>query len=301
MLDEFEELICFAAVVENGSITAAAKALKRSKAHISRKISELETRIGAKLLYRSTRKLVTTDAGDRLKSEALQLYKNGQLLSLRASGLDDRPRGKFVITASYSVMTYLIGPHVKELQESFPDVNFKFLPSNLPLDLVAEGIDMGIRTGSVVDDRLIGHQVGIAYDQFFYCPATYEIEKPIVEVSELLHHRLLVNTYSLLGDGIKLTNGEQTLNLTPQKMTTVSEQPFLINLVLEGCGIGLASDYRIKELEELGQAKPVLSEWRAKQWPVFIVYPFLAPLPTKLAKISTFFRQRLTTRLATTK
>jgi LysR family transcriptional regulator, transcriptional activator for dmlA len=81
----------------------------------------------------------------------------------------------------------------------------------------------------------------------------------------------------------------------------VSEQPFLINLVLEGCGIGLASDYRIKELEELGQAKPVLSEWRAKQWPVFIVYPFLAPLPTKLAKISTFFRQRLTTRLATTK
>ena len=298
MLDEFEEMICFAAVVETGSITAAARTVARSKAHISRKLSELELRIGTKLMHRSTRSLTLTDTGERLKAEALQLYKAGQLLALRATGLEDRLRGKFVITASYSVMSFLVGPHVRELQDTFPEVNFRFLPSNIPLDLVAEGIDMGIRTGSVVDQRLIGREVGMQFDKFFYCPKTYRLDPPITEVSDLLAHRLLIHTLSLSGDSITLTNGLKTISLTPSLMTTVSEQPFLITLALQGCGIGLASDYRIEELRLSGLAEPLLPDWWVKQWPIFIVYPFLSPLPTKLVKISAFFREKLTARLA---
>ena len=298
MLEEFEQMICFAAVVETGSITAAAQTLARSKAHVSRKLVDLEGRIGTKLLHRSTRRLVLTDAGMGLREEALHLYKSGQLLSLRAKGLDDQPRGKFVITASHSVMSFLVGPCVRELQDTFPEVNFRFLPSNRPLDLVAEGIDMGIRTGSVVDDRLIGHEVGVQFDKFFYCPKTYAADPPIGEVSDLLAHRLLINTLSLVDNGIQLTNGEQTVNLNPSRITTISDQPFLIYLALQGCGVGLASDYHIEELRRSGQAEPLLSDWWAKQWPVFVVYPFLAPLPTKLQKISAFFREKLEARLA---
>lgn len=294
MLDEFEEMICFAAVVETGSITAAARALARSKAHTSRKLSELERRIGTKLMHRSTRTLILTETGERLKAEALQLYKAGQLLAVRATALDDRLRGKFVITASYSVMSFLVGPHIKELQDTFPDVNFKLLPSNVPLDLVADGIDMGIRTGSVVDERLIGREVGVQFDKFFYCPKTYPLDAPINEVSDLLAHRLLINTLSLSGDSIKLTNGLKTVDLNPSRITTVSEQPFLITLALQGCGIGLASNYRIEALRRQGLVEPLLVDWWVKKWPVFIVYPFLSPLPTKLVKISAFFRAKLT-------
>lgn len=297
MLDEFEEMMCFAAVVEAGGITAAARAIARSKAHVSRKLSELEARIGTKLMHRSTRRLILTDTGERLKAEALQLYKAGQLLAVRATGLDDRLRGRFVITASYSVMSFLVAPHVRELQDTFPEVNFRFLPSNVPLDLVAEGIDMGIRTGSVVDQRLIGREVGVQLDQFFYCPKTYRLEPPVKDVSDLLAHRLLINTLSLSGDSIKLTNGLKTVGLKPGMMTTASEQPFLVTLALQGCGIGLASDYRIEELRQGGLAEPLLPDWWVKRWPVFIVYPFLSPLPTKLVKISAFFRDKLTARL----
>lgn len=298
MLDEFEEMICFAAIAETGSITAAARAVGRSKAHVSRKLSELEVRIGTKLMHRSTRRLAMTDTGERLRVEALQLYKAGQLLAVRATGLDDRLRGKFVITASYSVMSFLVGPYVKELQDTFPEVSFRFLPSNIPLDLIADGIDMGIRTGSVVDQRLIGREVGVQFDKFFYCPTTYAVDPPVAEVSDLLAHRLLINTLSLSGDSIKLTNGLRTIDLTPSMMTTVSEQPFLITLALQGCGIGLASDYRIEELRLNGLAEPLLPDWWVKQWPVYIVYPFLSPLPPKLVKISAFFREKLTARLS---
>ncbi len=298
MLDEFEEMICFAAVVETGSITAAARAVARSKAHVSRKLSELEGRIGTQLMHRSTRRLILTDTGQRLKAEALQLYKAAQLLALRATDLEDRLRGRFVITASHSIMSFLVGPHVKELQDTFPEVNFRFLPSNVPLDLVAEGIDMGIRTGRVVDHSLVGREVGVQFDKFFYCPATYALDPPVENVSDLLAHRLLINTLSLSGDSIKITDGSNTINLAPSMMTTVSEQPFLITLALQGCGIGLASDYRIEELRQSGLAEPLLPDWWVKQWPVFIVYPFLSPLPTKLVKISAFFREKLTARLA---
>lgn len=298
MLDDFEEMICFAAVVEAGGITAAARVVARSKAHVSRKLSDLEARIGTKLMHRSTRKLILTDTGERLKAEALQLYKAGQLLALRATDLEDRLRGKFVITASYSVMSFLVAPHVKELQDTFPEVNFRFLPSNIPLDLVADGIDMGIRTGSVVDQRLIGREIGVQLDQFFYCPNAYRLDPPVEDVSDLLAHRLLVNTLSLSGESIKLTNGLKTVTLTPSMMTTASEQPFLVTLALQGCGIGLASDYRIEELRRSGLAEPLLPDWWVKRWPVYIVYPFLSPLPTKLVRISAFIRERLTARLA---
>lgn len=102
-------------------------------------------------------------------------------------------------------MSFLVGLHVKEWQDTFPEVNVRFLPSTIPLDLVAEGSDMGIRTGSVVDQRRIGREVGVQFDKVFYRPAAYAPDPPI-------------------GD-IKLTNGLKTIDLNPSMMREIS-RPF---------------------------------------------------------------------------
>ncbi len=289
MLDELEEMICFAAVCEAGSMTAAAKALHRSKAHISRKVTDLEVRIKTRLLHRTTRKISITDAGLQLRDEALQLYRNSQRLNHRAASLDTSLSGKFVITAPVSIATYLLAPQMPALQESFPDVEFELKPTNENLALIKEGVDLAIRTGSVQDDSLIAHQIGMGRDILFQ---SIKSHPPVIEMSDLLQRRLLINPYSLTENTLRLYKGEESLELQPAHITKAGEYPLLVELVKEGNDIGLAPDYCIQKLVDEGLIEPLLPDWRGREWPILITYPYLSPLPLKLSKISAFLRQR---------
>jgi len=294
MLTTLEEMFCFAAVCENGSITSASKTLGRSKAHVSRKVKDLEQRIGTKLLHRTTRQITLTTEGSCLKDEALKLYRNGNLLWHKAMSLDSDLSGRFVITAPVSIATYLLAPIMTSLQDSFPHVEFDLRPSNEKLDLITTGVDLAIRTGSVSDEDLIAHQIGVGRDILFRSTKNTISPPPISDVTDLLHNPLFINPYSLRGEDLRLHQAGEAIELQPTHMTKVGEYPLLMDLVQRGVGIGLAPDYCVVGSEALEQ---VLPNWQGREWPILITYPFLAPLPIKLAKISAFLRQKLGNKL----
>jgi len=295
MLNETEEMICFAAVCDTGSMTAAAKVLNRSKAHVSRKITDLERRIGTSLLHRTTRKITVTDAGTRLKNGALQLYRNSLFLSHQASSLSGELSGSFKITAPTSIFRYVLTPIIAELQEMFPEVAFEFIPSNKTIDLITEGIDLAIRTGSVVDDRLIAHQVGVGRDVLFASTNKYGNGDQFKEIADIVSERIIINPYSYDDERLRLTNGDQNIELKTNRLTKAYEYPLLVDLAKNGCGIGFAPDYAIYEMTKKHEVTPILPEWYGKEWPVFVVYPFIAPVPNKLQKISAYLRKILST------
>ncbi len=298
MLDKLEEMICFAAICDAGSITNAAQELNKSKAYVSRKLSDLEVRIGTKLMYRSTRSLKITDAGRRLQTDALHLYRSSQRLNHRAKGLDDRIRGNFVITATYSMAEFMIAPMMPELQNAFPEVNFEIRATNKWLDLLSDGVDLAIRSGAVVDDRLIAHQIGSATDKFFTSPDFLAQIGDVRDLDDLLQHRIIVNRYSMDNDTINIFSDNDAVKLSPRHMLTVSEQPLLVDMVQQNLGIGLAFDHTIRRLEARGEAISILPDWAGRTWPLFVVYPFVAPVPAKLAQISAFLRKHLSAALA---
>ncbi|MEH6402926.1 MAG: LysR family transcriptional regulator [Sneathiella sp.] len=290
MLTSLEEIFCFAAVCENGSITAASKTLGRSKAHVSRKIKDLEHRIGTKLLHRTTRTITLTTEGSYLKDEALKLYRNGNLLCHKAMSLDSDLSGRFVITAPVSIATYLLAPLMVSLQNTFPDVAFELRPSNETLDLITAGVDLAIRTGAVADESLIAHQIGVGRDILFRSTRSNPNASPLLDVTDLIQTPLFINPYSLYKEDLRLHNAGDVIELQPVHMTTVGEYPLLMELVQRGTGIGLAPDYCLNGSDEL---EAVLPNWHGREWPILITYPFLAPLPIKVSKISAFLRQKL--------
>lgn len=297
MLDELEEMICFAAVCEAGTMTAAAKKLRRSKAHVSKKISTLERRIGTSLLHKTTRRITVTDAGARLKDNALQLYRNSLFLGHQAFSLSDELSGKFTISAPTSIFHFVLSPVMAELQEMLPDVDFELIPSNQPVDLISDGVDLAIRTGNVVDDRLIAHQVGVGRDVLFASPNKYRDPNKFNEITDVLNERLMLNPYSYDGEILRLTSGEQNIKLCTNRVTTVSEYPLLIDLVKRGCGIGFAPNYSISKMIKQGGLVPIMPNWHGREWPVYVVYPFVAPVPSKLKLISAFLRKELTAKI----
>lgn len=294
MLNPLEEMFCFAAVCERGSITKAGHALGRSKAHVSRKITDLEHRVGTKLLHRTTRKITLTTEGLYLKDEALKLYRNGILLCHKAMSLDNNLSGKFVITAPISIATYLLAPLMATLQDTFPDVEFELRPTNKTLDLISSGVDLAIRTGAVTDEDLIAHQIGVGRDILFRSIEGIGKRAPLSDITDLIQNRLFINSYSLHKEGLRLNKGGEAIELQPAHITKVGEYPLLMDLIQRGNGIGLAPNYCLSGTTGLEQ---VLPSWHGREWPILIAYPFVAPLPLKLSQISAFLRLNLGTKL----
>ncbi|WP_395377397.1 LysR family transcriptional regulator [Marinicella sp. W31] len=297
MLKETEQLLCFAVVCDAGSVTAASQLLKRSKAHISRQIAALEARIGTTLMYRTTRKITLTDSGHKLKEEALALYRDSLLINQKATVLDDAVSGQFVITAPVSLATYVLIPEIPSLQQQFPEVTFEIVASNDSLNLIPEGVDLAIRTGHVVDDALIAHQIGTAKDIFYADTSTASALKNSQDLALLQHYRLLVNPYSLNSNNMHISRKGNTMKFKPELMTKISEYPMLMHLAQSGFGIAYAPDYCLNDTNTNKNLSQVLDEWSGSSWPILLAYPFQSPLPNKLKQIVQALRKSLSSRL----
>ncbi len=293
MIEKLEQTICFAAVCEAGTMTAASEILGCSKGHVSRTITALEQRIKAKLFHRSTRKLTLTDAGLAFEQQALQLYRNAQLVEKRSMGLKQQLAGQFVITAPVSLATYLLAPVIPDLQLAFPEVEFEIIPTNESLNLISEGVDLAIRTGSVVDDNLIAHQIGVAQDVFYAHENLWSEGTEPQTPEDLNEYKVLINQHSMHGEVVRLSNGEVITDWQPHNKTVISLYTLLLDLVERGAGIGFAPNYCLPIITKGRQIKHILPAWHGKEWPVFLVYPFHLPTPEKLAQISGYLKTKL--------
>lgn len=297
MIDEFEQLMCFAAVCDNGSMTAASKVLGKSKAHVSRQISALEKRLDARLLHRSTRSLQLSKQGTKLRDEILPIYHSTLLVNRNAESLEEALTGRFTITAPVSISSFLLAPEIPALQAQFPKIEFELIPSNENYRLVQQGVDLAIRTGSVKDDNLVAKQIGSARDVFFAPGGVDLCESRLSELADLENERILLHPY-LMNDGcIELWESGRSRLYEPALITKIHEFPLILDLVSRGHGIGLAPDYCLENAPQDMSIQPVLTHLQGKSWPVLLVYPFQIAQPQKLTAVSRFLEERIGQRL----
>ena len=150
-----ERLGEFAAVVQAGSISAAARALELPRATLSRRITALEAELGVRLLHRSTRRLVLTDAGRELDQWARRIVADCEAAWRSVQRLDDTPRGLLRISATAGPLDDLL----LEFVTDFPEVQVELRTTNRHVDLIGEGVDVGLRVGPVTDPGLIVRRI----------------------------------------------------------------------------------------------------------------------------------------------
>lgn len=296
MLSESEEYVCFAAVTRSGSITGAAKLLSCSKAHVSRKLAALESRLGTKLLHRSTRHINLTDAGQRIRFEAEKLLEQVQTLQIQSRNLNTELSGKFVITAPVSLATYLLAPELDALKQAFPHMDFVIRSANRIVDLVSEEVDLGIRTDSVVNENLIARQLGFMQEIFVASDAFYQPDS-IKHINELDIQKLLVNPHYVRQGQLKFCCGEETSSLNINGATLIQDNPISVEMLFQNDYVGWLPDYCRHLTRQEHKLINILPNYCGVQWPVFLVYPFQVPLPLKLQKVAGFLQERLSARL----
>lgn len=169
---DLNELVIFGRVAELGSFTAAAEKLGVPKSTVSRKVSALETRLGARLLERTTRALNLTDVGRVVAEHATRVLAEVEGATLAVSQMRTAPCGLLRVTAPLNFA--FLGPIVADFLRAFPAVQVDLVCTDRLVDLVEEGFEVGIRAGRLTDSTLVHRQLGTIPSFLVASPAYLE-------------------------------------------------------------------------------------------------------------------------------
>src|SRR5438094_1531247 len=155
---DLNEIAVFTQVVQAGSFTAAAKAPGMPKSTVSRKVSDLEERLNARLLQRTTRKLSLTDAGRTYFDYGVRIVNEIEAAETAVGSLQDKPRGLLRVTTGTN--SSFLSDIVADFMKRNPEVQLEVLSTGRNVDLVEERFDVAIRAGTLADSSLVARRLG---------------------------------------------------------------------------------------------------------------------------------------------
>ncbi|WP_229223834.1 LysR substrate-binding domain-containing protein [Duganella sp. sic0402] len=151
-MEDFNDLAIFAAVVEHGSFSAAARALATQKSRVSRRVAGLEQRLGLRLLQRSTRAVHVTDIGAAFYSQCKRMTNAARAALEVAEQAHTLPSGRLRVSAPSGLAYVFIMPLLARFLCAYPNVKLELEMSNRRVDVIGEGFDVALRARSVMDD-----------------------------------------------------------------------------------------------------------------------------------------------------
>lgn len=265
MSRDLNDTLIFAKVVEQGSFTAAAKMLGLPKTTVSRKVQELEERLGAQLLNRTTRKLGLTEAGAVYHDHSVRIARELEEAESAVSQLQGGPRGWLRVSAPYSIGIHWVAPLLSEFYQRYPDVRIDLQLGNEKVDLIATDTDIALRVGTLPDSSLVARRLDSFRTQIYASPEYIRRHGEPLHPDDLQHHRVLAFTKHRHGNRfswpLTANTGGALQEFTVNPLFVSNDPGPLQGAMLCGEGLMFASDVGIKPFVESGQAVRVLGGW----------------------------------------
>ena len=289
---DLNEILVFTRVVQAGSFTAAAAQLGMPKSTVSRKVSDLEERLNARLLQRTTRRLSLTDAGRIYFDYGQRIVGEVDEAERAVGSLQAAPRGLLRVTAG--VNTSFLGEIVADFLKRFPEVQLELLCTGRSVDLVEERFDIAIRAGALADSSLIARSLG-SVGWFFVATAAYLKKRGRPRTpDDLEDHDCLVFGAGPTAHHLRLERGDQSAQLSLPARFLVSDLDILHSVATAGLGIALLPAFRCVEDLRAHRLECVLRDWTAPAIPVHVVYPSTRHISPKVKAFVEHLQRRMT-------
>lgn len=278
----------FVAVVEAGSFVAAAESLRVSKAAVSRNVIELETRLGARLLQRTTRRLSLTEAGRAYYARCRQILAELDEADSAVGMVTGHPVGRLRVNAPFSFGILHLGPLWGQFMERYPDVELEVSLSDRFVDVVEEGFDAVIRISRLQDSSLVYRR--LATTRIIACASPqYLARRGTPErVADLAGHAVIAYSYASQGDVWKFVteHGEQEV-ATHARMRT-NNGDICRAVALAHQGIVLQPDFLVGDDLAQGRLVAILPGARVPEIGIYVVYPSRKHLSVKVRALVDF-------------
>ncbi|WP_022720930.1 LysR family transcriptional regulator [Rhodopseudomonas sp. B29] len=293
-LPDFEALAIFAKVVELRSFAAAAAELALSKATVSKAVTRLETRLGARLFNRTSRRLALTDAGHRLAERAAQLLADGEAAESEALAQSAAPRGLVRLAVPMTFGVKVIAPLLPDFLAMYPEVSVDLHLSDAMVDLIGEGFDAGVRIATLPDSSLVARRL-CAMPRYTVAARSYlERHGRPTHPMQLADHRCLGYAYLSTPNTWHYTNatGEQAV-VRPSGPLRVNNGEALLPAAIAGLGIADLPEFIVGDAIAAGEVEVILAGWHQRESAVHLVMPPGGPRPARVEVLSDFLAQRL--------
>lgn len=293
-LPDFEAMAIFAKVVEMRSFAAAAKELAMSKATVSKAVTRLEERLGARLFNRTSRQLALTDAGQKLSARAAQLLMDGEAVENEALAQSATPRGLVRLAVPMTFGTKVIAPLLPEFLAAYPEVSVDVHLSDAMIDLIGDGFDLGVRIASLPDSSLVARRLCPMTRYMVAAPSYLKKHGRPTHPMHLARHKCLGYTYLTTQNTWHFTNakGEQ-VSVRPGGPLRVNNGEALLPAVIAGIGIADLPDFIIEDAIAAKKVEVILKEWRQSEAAVHLVMPPGGPRPARVEALIEFLAKRL--------
>jgi DNA-binding transcriptional LysR family regulator len=263
-VENFNELAAFAVVARERSFTRAAAQLGVSQSALSQTIRALEERIGLRLLTRTTRSVLPTDAGQRLLQTVAPRFEEIQRELANLSALRDKPAGTVRITAGEHPAISILQPALKRILPAYPDVRIELIVDYGLTDIVAEGYDAGVRLGEQVAKDMIAVPVGPNMRMAVVGSPAYFKRHPVpVTPQDLTAHNCInirLPTYGGVFPWGLEKNGRE-VKVRSEGQLIFNQLSLRINAALDGLGLAYVPEDQALPHIAKGKLKRALEDW----------------------------------------
>jgi DNA-binding transcriptional LysR family regulator len=273
-----------AAVVEGASFVKAAELIGITDSGVSRAISRLETRLGVRLLDRTTRSVSMTDEGRRFYEEVKPHLQAIEDAAIIASGAVSAVRGRLKVDIDPFFLPMVLAGRLGEFCERFPELYIEFVSSERLGDLVSEGTDLAIRFGQPRLSTLVARKLIEAPVLTVASPAYIERYGRPNHPTELEQHRCLqfIDPYSGKPYGWEFVRDTETIEVPTRGPLIFTDPKAMMDECVAGTGIGKLIGWGVKEQLETGTLIDLFPEWHGPVFPLYAFHPSRKHPPAKV-------------------
>jgi DNA-binding transcriptional LysR family regulator len=282
-MNKFFALTVFTRVAESGGFTAAARKLGMSVSAVTKTIARLEDVLGTQLFNRTTRQLSTTDYGQEFYERAVVILADlaDAELALQRGNVTPRGRVRAVVPLSFGRVTLV--PELPAFLKQYPEItlDLSFSDSDKPIDLIAEGYDVAVRTGNISDSRLITRQLISSPQVTVASPAYLEARGVPQTPQDLERHSCIVGSRSGPEWRFVDRSGHEII-VHVKGNAIINSGDALREAAVAGLGIIQGTWWLVRKDLERGAVQSVLTDYTVEGAPISVLYPANRHLPAKV-------------------
>lgn len=272
----YQQLLFLHTIAQSGSISAAAKKLELSAAAVSKSLQTLEQEMGLPLILRTTRKLVLTEAGEKLIQQTKEAVYAIEDAFESLSSAANPPSGTVKITLPQVAFYIAIQPIYAQFCQQYPNIQLELSINNAMVDIVDHHFDLGIRFGHSIEEGMIAHQLTAPMREGLFVSKEYVQKYGVPQsIADLKNHRFIGHrfmTHNRLNPLTLNIDGEER-QIALESQLIFNDTEIMMDAIIQGMGIGRIFDLRYQQLNLQQELIPVLEPyWRS--FPAFYLYYF---------------------------
>jgi DNA-binding transcriptional LysR family regulator len=271
-MDRFQLMNVLVAVAEEEGFAAGARRLRMSPPAVTRAVAMLEERLGVKLLDRTTRYVRATDAGLRYLEEARRILADVEAAEQSVAGGNAEPRGQLTVTAPVLFGRMFVMPGIVDYLERYPKTEVSAVLLDRPVNLLEEGIDVGVRIGELADSTMRALRVGSVRIVLCASPDYLKRQGTPRAPQDLTEHSTIASSAGSGAIHWRFDTGDGMRPVRVRPRLTVTTNDAAIEAALCGFGITRLLSYQVAALLAARKIKLVLEAFEPPPWPVHIVH-----------------------------